>query len=306
MIVPANRRLLPPIASLVAFEAAARHGSLTAAARELSLSQGAVSRQVKDLEQRLGVELFARVRQRVVLTEAGRFYAESLRDTLSRFAAATAQTIAFKGGGGTLDLAILPTFGTRWLIPRLPDFFARHRDVTIRFATRLRPFDFAREGLDAAIHFGDAHWPGADLHRLMGEVLVPVASPALAAELDITGAGDVARATLLVQATRPRAWDDWYAAEDLTPPPGQPRLSFEQFAMVLQAAVAGLGVALVPKLLVAEELSRGELTVLFGRSVTTAQGYFLVYPSAKRALPALAAFRDWLLGVIARELPPAR
>lgn len=293
-----SRRLLPPIASLVAFEAAARLGSFTAAARELNLTQGAISRQVKDLEQRLGLALFERVRQRVRLTEAGRFYAESLRDTLSRFASATAQTIAFKGKGGTLDLAILPTIGTRWLIPRLPDFFARHRDVTIRFSTRLRPFDFAKEELDAAIHFGDAHWPGAEMHRLMGETLVPVAAPALVADLGIAGPADVTRATLLVQATRPRAWDEWFAAEGLAPAPGQPRLSFEQFAMVLQAAVAGLGVALVPKILVAEELARGELVTLFGRSVTTQQGYFLVYPTTKRSLPPLVAFRDWLLDVV--------
>ncbi|RJF94666.1 LysR family transcriptional regulator [Oleomonas cavernae] len=296
-----GRRLIPPLGLLVAFEAAARLGSFTRAAAELNLTQGAISRQVKDLEERLGLALFERVRQRVALTPAGRFYADSLRETLSRFATATAQTIAFKGRGGTLDLAILPTFGTRWLIPRLPDFFARHRDVTIRFATRLRPFDFAREGLDAAIHFGDDFWPGATLHRLMGEVLVPVAAPALVKRERLAAPADLRRATLLIQATRPKAWPEWFAANDLGPVGDQPTLSFEQFAMVLQAAVAELGVAMVPRLLVAEELARGELQVLFGTAVTSTQGYFLAYPTEKSALPPLAAFRDWLLEKVATE-----
>lgn len=292
-----SRRLIPPLGSLVAFEAAARLGSFTKAAAELNLTQGAVSRQVKDLEARLGLALFERVRQRVHLTEAGRFYAESLRDTLARFASATAQTIAFKGRGGTLDLAILPTIGTRWLIPRLPDFFRRHPEVTIRFSTRLRPFDFEREGLDAAIHFGDAQWPGAVLHPLMGEVLVPVAAPSLIAGEGWRRPADLARATLLVQATRPRAWGEWFESQGIEAQPGQPRISFEQFAQVLQAAAAGLGVALAPQVLVADEIGRGELSVLFDAKVTSRQGYFFVYPEAKRGLPALIAFRDWLLSV---------
>lgn len=302
MTEPLSRRLIPPLGCLVAFEAAARLGSFTRAAAELNLTQGAVSRQVKDLEERLGLPLFERVRQRVHLTEAGRFYADALRDTLARFASATAQTIAFKGKGGTLDLAILPTIGTRWLIPRLPDFFRRHPEVTIRFSTRLRPFDFEREGLDAAIHFGDAQWSGAVLHPLMGEVLVPVASPALITAESLSAPADLRRATLLVQATRPAAWGEWFAAQGMAAPAGGQRLSFEQFAQVLQAAVAGLGVALAPQVLVADEIGRGELSVLFDAKVTSRQGYFFVYPEAKRHLPALIAFRDWLLEQA--KLPP--
>ncbi len=175
-IVP-GRLTVPSLSALAAFEAAARHGSFTRAAEELSLTQGAVSRQVAHLETVLGVALFQRARQRVALTPAGAAYAAEIRDGLSRLAAATVSTMAFRGAGGVLNLAILPTFGTRWLIPRLPRFTEAHPGITINFTTKLVPFDFAREPLDAAIHFGDPVWPGARLHRLMGEEIVPVAAP---------------------------------------------------------------------------------------------------------------------------------
>ncbi len=131
-----SRRLVPSLSALQAFEAAARHGSFTRAAEELDLTQGAVSRQVAMLEDALGVPLFERVRQRVNLTPAGAGYAVDVREALSRLAAATLSTMTARGAGGVLALAILPTFGTRWLIPRLPRFFARHPDVTINFATQ--------------------------------------------------------------------------------------------------------------------------------------------------------------------------
>jgi LysR family glycine cleavage system transcriptional activator len=289
------RRLLPPLPALLAFEAAARLESFTQAAAELNQTQGAVSRQVKLLEEQLGILLFQRVRQRVSLTEAGRFYAAEIRTVLRQFARATAETIAFRGQGGTLNLAILPSFGTRWLIPRMPSFFARHRDILVNFSTRLRPFDFAREGLDAAIHFGDPAWPGATLHKLMGETLVPVASPALIARSRLAEPAEILRETLLIQATRPHAWQEWFAAQGLYMPPNQPALSFEQFTLVLQAAVAGLGIAIVPTVLVRTELEAGELVVLSEASVESRQGYFLAYPTENADFPPLAAFREWLL-----------
>jgi LysR family glycine cleavage system transcriptional activator len=299
---PASRRFLPPLTLIAAFECAARLGSITAAAQELALSQGAVSRQIAQLERQLGVALFARVRKRIVLTEAGRFYAEEMRQLLARFASVTAETIAFRGEGGTLDLAILPTFGTRWLIPRMPEFFAAHRDVTINFSTRVRPFDFRREGLQAAIHFGDPVWPGgAEMHLLMGERLIPVAAPSLVERAGIAGPDDVEGQTLLVQATRPNAWDEWFGARGLEPRSGQQRLAFEQFALVLRAAAAGLGLALVPEVLARDELAAGEVVPLFGAPIESRQGYYLAYPPENRDLPALVAFRNWLLAATAAD-----
>jgi LysR family glycine cleavage system transcriptional activator len=292
---------MPSVASLAAFDAAARHLSFTRAAEELALTQGAVSRQVAQLEALLGVPLFERVRQRVTLTPAGAAYAAEVREALARIAAATLNVMTTRGAGGVLALAILPTFGTRWLIPRLPDFFRRHPEITINFATRIRPFDFAREGLDAAIHFGEPVWPGADLHHLMGETIVPVASPALVEREGLAEPADLLRVPLLQQVTRPKAWDEWLAAQGLAADRALPGPVFEQFAMVAQAAQAGLGAAIVPRFLVEEEIRSGRLVVPFDRPVESRQAYWLVHPQEKRDRPPVAAFRSWLLAACAGQ-----
>ncbi|MGO4172052.1 LysR family transcriptional regulator [Bosea sp. TAF32] len=294
VLIP-GRLTVPSLSALAAFEAAARHGSFTRAAEELNLTQGAVSRQVAHLEGALGVSLFERIKKRVSLTAAGAAYAAEVREGLSRLAAATVSTMAFRGAAGVLNLAILPTFGTRWLIPRLPRFIEAHPGITINFATKLVPFDFTREPLDAAIHFGDPVWPGARLHRLMGEEIVPVASPALVARFGLAEAADMLKAPLLQQSTRPRAWANWLEQQGLPPQRALMGPRFEQFAMVSQAAVAGLGLAIVPRFLVEEELRSGALVIPVDRSLVGQEGYYLVYPEEKAGLPAVAAFRDWLL-----------
>jgi LysR family glycine cleavage system transcriptional activator len=290
-----RRRFVPSLSALMAFEAAARLASFTRAAEELSLTQGAISRQIKLLEDQLGITLFERVRQRIVLTEAGVFYANEIRQTLDRFASATAQAMSFRAQGGILRLGMLPTFGTRWLIPRLPDFFARNRSVTVNFTSHIRQVDFQRDFLDAAIHFGEPRWPGVTLHRLAGEELIPVASPKLVKREKIKKPADLARTTLLVQATRPEAWTAWAEHVGLGPWEPMSSLVFEQFAMVLQAAVAELGAALVPKILVKQELEAGELVALFDQSFIDTKAYFLAYPRERANYPPLVAFRDWLL-----------
>ncbi|MFO1317904.1 MAG: LysR substrate-binding domain-containing protein [Burkholderiales bacterium] len=296
-----SRRLLPPISALMAFDAAARTGSFTLAANELSLSQGAVSRQILALEDSLGLRLFERVRGRVVLTPAGAFYAERVREALAGLAAATAQTMASRGKGGILRLGILPSFGTRWLIPQMPEFFARHHDINVNFISQLPgSIDFALHNLDAAITFGASAWPGARRHKLMGEQLIPVAAPGLVRDLAIRAPRDLARATLLVHASQVDAWPEWFAVHSLDYPKGAPTLSFEQFTMIVPAAAAGLGVALVPAIFVEAELCADALVHLFDGSVLTRPGHdhYLVYPAEKQDYPPLVAFREWLLAKV--------
>lgn len=298
------RRLIPSSGALVAFEAAARLGSFTAAAQELSLTQGAVSRQVAQLEGQLGVALFARVRQRVSLTPAGRFLAEQARDTLARLAQATAHTIAFGTGGGTLDLAILPTFGARWLIPRMGGFFTRHRDISVNFSTRVRPFDLRAEGIDAAIMTIPPADAGLVSHRFMGEELLPVAAPSLVRDIGLVGPADLRRTTLLMQETRPQSWDQWFTALGQTRAPTQPVLMFEQFLLVIRAAVAGLGCALVPGILIRDEIAAGELVRLPGPALAGQGGYHLVYPIDREGYGPLMAFRDWLFAAAVESDEP--
>ncbi len=295
------RAYLPSLAALSVFEAAARHLSFTRAGEELGLTQGAVSRQVAQLEELLGVPLFERVRQRVALTLAGSAYVNEIRPVLERLTAATVNAMATKGQGGVLNLAILPTFGTRWLIPRLGGFVERHGDITINFVTRIVPFDFDAEALDAAIHFGRAVWPGSVLHRLMGEEIIPVASPALIEREHLREPADALRVMLLQQVTRPNAWRNWLTAQGLNPASARPGARFEQFAMVAQAAIAGLGLAILPRFLIEEELRSGVLVIPFDRPMIGEDGYYLVYPHEKAAQPAVAAFRDWLLAECAAQ-----
>jgi LysR family glycine cleavage system transcriptional activator len=291
-----RRGFLPSVGNLLAFEATARHGSISRAAEELHLTQSAVSRQVQQLEECLGVSLFRRTRQRVVLTDVGRMYAANVRTSLTDLSNSTYQAIALSDTRGVLSLAVLPTFGTRWLIPRIPDFFASHPGVSVNFAVRLVPFDFGVEPFDAAIHFGQPHWPGAVCDRLMSEVMVPVCSPAYRKKKSIRKPEDLAQAMLLQQSTRPTAWEEWFASAGVAVgnPLAGPR--FDQFAMVAQAAVAGLGAGLVPHFLIADELQSGRLEMLFSHALTGSGAYHFVYPESKAEAPLVRSFRSWILG----------
>jgi DNA-binding transcriptional LysR family regulator len=278
---------------LMAFDAAARMGSFTAAARELHLTQGAVSRQVCALENQLDITLFQRVGKTVVLTETGETYAREIYTALQaiRNASLSAMTDPLNG---LLNLAILPTFGTRWLMPRLPQFLSEHPDITINFVTKLTPFDFQNENLHAAIHYGLPNWPGTDSTFLMGEEVIPVCSPKLLKQYSVSSPAELRDAPLLHLASRLDAWNSWFQTNGMEAPKGQGML-FEQFSIIAQAAMAGLGVALLPRFLIASELERGELVVVLNLPLQSSAGYYLITPADKSDLAPVAAFRHWLL-----------
>ena len=291
-----RKNFLPPVADLLAFEAAARHSSISRAADELHLTQSAVSRQIRQLEGQLGMALFHRVRQRVVLTDSGRVYATDVRAVLQQLSGATQKSMTWTDGGGMLNLAVLPTLGTRWLIPRLGDFAALYPDVTVNLAARSEPFDFTQESLDAAIHFGAPPWAGAVCEYLMHEQVVPLCSPGYQRQHDIQKVQDLSRAVLLQQTTRPTQWADWFEQAGANGVHALRGPHFEQFAMIAQAAVSGLGAALLPRFLVETEMASGALVALFPQSLTSTDAYFLVYPESRAQAPLVRAFRDWLLG----------
>lgn len=294
------RRFLPPTSLLCAFDAAARTQSFTLAARELNLTQSAVSRQIRALEEMLGSELFRREKQKVKLTLAGSAYARQIRDALGRISNATLNFRA-NPAGGSLHLAVLPMFGARWLAPRLPRFHALHPDITINLTTRLAPFDFRTDTLDAAIHFGSAEWPGARLEFLMGETVVPVCSPALKARSGFTGPADLVTAPLLHLVSRPDAWERWFAAMAVDAGDVHGML-LDQFALSVAVAQAGVGVALLPEFLITPELERGDLVRAVDAPFSGGDAYHLAWPDTHEGHPPLALFRQWL----ARESDASR
>jgi len=287
------RRFLPSTSLLSAFEAAARTGSVTQAAFELNLTQSAVSRQIKLLEEQLGVALFIRERQTIRLTAGGDAYAREIRDALRKISTASLN-LRTNPNGGTLNLAILPTFGTRWLAPRLPKFLAANPGITINLATRLTVFDFRAEPLDAAIHFGGVDWPGGEMVFLRNEVVVPVCSPALLLKESFSRAEDLKSVQLLQITTRPDHWDRWFQTNGVAPG-GARAMLFDQFATVAQAAIAGIGVALLPTFLVEEELQTNKLVPALALPMESVERYYLVWPADRATFPPLKAFRDWLV-----------
>jgi len=286
---------LPTIAELQAFDALVRHATTHRAAEALNLTQSAVSRSLSTLEARLGVTLFHRVRRRLVLSDAGRALLREARGVLAGAEAAAMTVMAFGGHRDVLRLAVLPTFGALWLVPRLTAFRDRAPGVTLDIATRLHAVDFEAEPFDAAIARGPQRAAGATAEPLMDERLVVVAAPALLPGGAPLGDADLARLPLLQQSTRPDLWLDWFRDAGLDPRTILRGPRFEQFAMVIEAARAGLGAALVPEVLAAPSLAAGALRPASARTLPGAAPYVLVHPPQSAGLTAFAAFRDWLL-----------
>lgn len=291
-----TRRLTPSMSLLLAFEAAARHGSFTKAAEELALTQSAVSRQVQALEAQLQVELFKRDGRRIELTTAGALYQHELAAALGRIRSATLQTIAHKAEGGTLHLAVLPTFGSKWLLPRMNDFYTRHTGYVVHIHSRIVHADLtpAASEMNAIICAGHGNWPGYIAHPLVSEKLVVIASPAALAGYQSMTPAQVAQQSLLSVVSRPNAWSDWFDSNQLAHHIMRPGPSFELTSHLIQAVAAGIGIALVPRILVQDELSSGELVTLF-EPLDSGRNYYLAYATRFQNLPSLCVFRDWLL-----------
>ena len=283
--------------ALVAFESAARHQSFTRSADELALTPSAIGRQIAALEDYVGLALFNRVKRRVSLTEIGAAYAREVRENLDRIERDTLGVATRRGAEGTLELAVIPTFATRWLIPRLPDFYARHGHITLNLTTRAEPFLFTDTPFSAAIHFGNPVWPGTITDHLFGEEMVPVCSARLLAGAATLAPAQLLRLPLLHQSARPDAWRQWLLQAGVQDGDCMRGQRYELFSMLVEAARAGLGVALVPRFFVQAELARGGLVIPNAMSLHNDKGYYLAYPETKQNAPLLQAFRGWLLGI---------
>ncbi|OAB51647.1 LysR family transcriptional regulator [Pseudomonas thivervalensis] len=288
------RRKIPSTVALVSFEAAARHESFTKAAHELSLTQGAICRQIASLEDFLSVELFRRSRRGVKLTEAGLSYSRRVATQLD---AVERDTLSVMGhtGANVIELAVVPTFGTQWLLPRLKEFQQQHPEVTVNLTNRTRPFLFADTEFDAAIYFGDADWSGTESHKLMGENPMPVCSPTLLDGRKSLTPEAIAELPLLQQTTRPYAWRQWFNAQNLNIARDLTGPRYELFSMLAQAAMHDMGIALIPPFLIQRELAEKRLVVANRNALSSIKAYYLMIPDRKVESASLRAFRDWLV-----------
>ena len=284
-----TRRYLPSIAALLALEAVARLGSASAAAAELNLTQGAVSRQLQALEGLMGLTLLIRDKRRLRLTPAALDFVAEARLALHRLADASL-TLRANPTGGSLNLAILPAFGMHWLAPRLAKFASLHPEVTVNLSTRLKPFDFEANAFDAAIHYGRQDWPGVAYLKLMDEDILAVAAPSFAA---LPEAKAILTLPLLQLESRSGDWGRWLAHHG-QPAARPPAMRFDQFATMQQAAVHGMGAALLPQFLIERDLAEHRLIPLFGPAIRALGAYYLVWPKDRPPRAPLTSFRAWL------------
>jgi DNA-binding transcriptional LysR family regulator len=292
------RRKIPSTIALSAFEAAARHGSFARAASELALTESAISRQIGSLENYLGIRLFTRVKKQAVLNDAGQIYFKGIARNLADIEMRTLAMMAHKGDGGVLELAVIPTFANRWLLPRLRDFQARYPDIILNLSEKAQPFIFGDTIFDAALHFDHPAWSGVFKVDLFDEELVPVVSPRHFDVERLDTPESLLALPLLHKLTRPEAWQRWFELAGY--PDSAPALGmhFDLYGMVIEAARAGLGVGLVPRFYVDEEIHHHDLVIPFDIGLKHEKRYCLVYPDYKQDSPIVQVFREWIVGVV--------
>jgi len=296
--LPSLNRQLPNLGALVAFEAVARHLSITQAAGELGLTQAAVSRKIRALEEDLGVALFRRLHRALRLTPEGERLHAAVSGSLHRIAE-TAEGLRRQGSPAQISVATSIAFATFWLMPRIPKFSARHPDVELRI-TAFDPYvDPASEGADAAIRYGKGRWPGLAATHLFDEEIFPVCSPGYRdRHPELTSVEALREQTLLymdVGYTEWTDWTEWFRKQGVAPPPARRGLKFNTYTIVIQAAVAGQGVALGWRHLVDEFLEAGQLVRPIPASQVSDGAYYLVRPEDAAESPEVRVFVDWLL-----------
>jgi LysR family glycine cleavage system transcriptional activator len=288
------KRRLPSLNALKAFEASARQESFTKAAHELSVTQGAVSQQVKALEAELGVRLFTRERQRLVITEAGRAYLEVVRDAFDRLAMGTERLLQ-RQKSGTLTITTSPNFAAKWLVHRLGRFLEAHSGIDLRISASIQHVDFTHEDIDLAIRHGDGQWPGLHVTRLCSEQLVPVCSPKL-----LTGSGalrspgDIKHHTLL-HTNSTGDWGNWLARAGVDGVDFKHGIVFNQASIAIDAAIDGQGIALARTALASSDLISGRLARPFAQVLEVPYAFWIVGTKSAADLPKISTFREWLL-----------
>jgi len=287
------RPRLPPLNNLKAFDAAARHESFTRAAEELCVTQGAVSQQVKALEAALGIKLFNRERQRLIITEAGRDYLTIVRDALDRIALGTERLLQ-RQNAGVLTISTSPDFAAKWLVHRLGNFAEAHSDIDLRVSATLHHVDFAREEVDLAVRHGDGNWPGLDTVQLSAEQLFAICSPKLLSGRRLAKPADILKFPLIHLDSR-ADWTKWLRVAGISDDNVRHGPVLNRASMVIDAAINGQGIALARTTLAAWDLLNGRLVRPFAEALRLSKTYWIVCPKAVSSVPKVATFRNWIL-----------
>lgn len=286
-------RRLPPLNALRAFEAAARHLSFTKAAEELHVTQAAISHQIKALEEWLGLPLFRRMNRALALTEAGQSYLPPVREAMDTLSQAT-DSLLRSDSTGALTISTMPSFASKWLVPRLTRFQKRYPDMDVRVQSTSQVVDFARHDVDLAIRFGNGDWPDLRVERLLTEDIFPVGHPSLlGGDCPLTCPEDLRNHTLLHDDYR-ISWAVWCRAAGIEGLDVERGPRFDDSSFTLQAAMNGHGVALARGALVADDIATGRLVRLFDVRLPGSVAYYVVAPPHYFSRPKVKAFRDWL------------
>ncbi len=291
---------LPPLNALRAFDASARHRSFTRAAEDLSVTPAAISHQIKGLEEYLGAKLFRRAKGTLMLTEAGQRIMPGVRKGFSAFEEAM-ENFGLYDQTGQINVAVTPSFGAKWLIPRLEHFNAAHPEIDIRISTTMEIIDYEQEGVDIGIRFGRGEYPGLVVEPLLSSEVTPVCSPELLQgdHPKLEKPSDLRHFTLLhdesplLDEAHPN-WAMWLLAAGVTDVDASHGMRFDSASSAISAAIEGVGVALGRTALIGRDIAAGRLVRLFKLSLPIRFGYYVVYPERSRNRPKVMTFRDWL------------
>jgi LysR family transcriptional regulator, glycine cleavage system transcriptional activator len=291
-----------PMNAIRAFDAVARHLSFSRAATELCVTQGAVSRQIANLERCLGVILFERASRKVRLTSKGAKLHAIVGDPLRRIRAGL-RTYGPNGDDQTLKIKVPPTLGIRWFVPRLVKFHGAYPEIDVQITTSHQVVDFEHEDVDIAIHWGDGEWSGLSADFLIGEELIPVCSPELLNSIPINSPSDLHNHVLLQSMNRTDDWRIWREAMGEPEVAWQQVLKFENSALTYQAAIDQLGVVIAQRAFIEEDIAGNRLTAALPDAVPGEHAYYLVYPNDRKDDRKVELFRGWLLDAIANSAP---
>jgi LysR family glycine cleavage system transcriptional activator len=293
-----ERRRLPPLNALRAFEAAARHLNFSRAADELSVTPGAVSQQIQNLEEYVGAALFKRTPKGLLLTDAAQTALPAVREAFDRLAEAASMLTAAVDGR-RLTLTAAPSFAAKWLVPRLGRFEQAHPQVDVWLSAGIDLVDLSAGEVDLAIRYGGGRYPGLEVRRLMSETVIPVISPELAATNPLNDPSDLLNHTLLHDGSPDPDdscpdWTMWLAARGVKGVDGNRGPRFNQSSLVIEAAMNGRGVALAKRTLAQADLDAGRLIAPLQIATAVDFAYYLVHPKAKGRLPQVKAFLNWI------------